>query len=217
MRPDSEIRHDVEAELRWSPDIDETGISVAVSDSIVTLTGFVDSYSEKYQAEHAAKRVRGVTGVADDVQVRATGATGTDDPSIARGAVAAIRANLPIAADRIKVVVSDGLLTLEGQLEWNFERERVEDAVRRLRGVRMVNNQIRIEPRVQPLEIKRRIEDAFRRSAEVDADAITVTADGSTVTLKGKVQTWKERLQAQQTAWSAPGVASVRNEIEIVS
>jgi len=140
-----------------------------------------------------------------------------DDPSIASAAVAAIKANLPICADRIKVVVSDGLLTLEGHLEWNYERERAEEAVRPLRGVRMVNNQLRIEPRVEPLEIKRRIEEAFRRSAELDAEAITVTAEGRDVTLRGKVRSWKERLQAQQTAWSAPGVASVQDNLDIAS
>jgi osmotically-inducible protein OsmY len=217
MRSNSEIKHDVEAELSWTPDIDETDIAVTVTDSIVTLSGFVNNYAEKCQAERAAKRVLGVAGVADDIQVRVTAAAGVDDPSIASAAVAAIKANLPICADRIKVVVSDGLLTLEGQLEWNYERERAEEAVRPLRGVRMVNNQLRIEPRVEPLEIKRRIEEAFRRSAELDAEAITVTAEGRDVTLRGKVRSWKERLQAQQTAWSAPGVASVQDNLDIAS
>jgi osmotically-inducible protein OsmY len=217
MRSNSEIKHDVEAELAWTPDIDETEIAVTVNGSIVTLSGFVNNYAEKCQAERAAKRVLGVAGVADDIQVRVAVAAGVDDPSIASAAVAAIKANLPICADRIKVVVSDGLLTLEGHLEWNYERERAEEAVRPLRGVRMVNNQLRIEPRVEPLEIKRRIEEAFRRSAELDAEAITVTAEGRDVTLRGKVRSWKERLQAQQTAWSAPGVASVQDNLDIAS
>jgi osmotically-inducible protein OsmY len=217
MRSNSEIKHDVEAELRWTPDIDETDIAVTVNGSIVTLSGFVNSYSEKYQAESAAKRVLGVAGVADDIQVRVAAAAGVDDPSIASAAVAAIKASLPLSADGIKVIVSDGLLTLEGQLEWDYERARVEEAVRQLHGVRMVNNQIRIQPRVQPLEIKRKIEEAFRRSAELDADAITVNADGSTVTLQGKVRSWQEWRQAQQTAWCAPGVAKVNNKIEVGS
>ncbi|MGC1460028.1 MAG: BON domain-containing protein [Steroidobacteraceae bacterium] len=217
MRSNDEIKHDVEAELAWTPDIDETHIAVTVNGSIVTLTGFVNNYAEKYQAERAAKRVLGVAGVADDIQVRLPAEAGVDDSGIASAAVAALKANLPICADRITVVVSDGLLSLEGRLEWNYERERAEDAVRHLRGVRMLNNQIRLEPRVEPLEIKRRIEEAFRRSAELDAEAISVTAQGRDVTLKGKVRSWKERLQAQQTAWSAPGVASVQNNIDIAS
>jgi osmotically-inducible protein OsmY len=215
VRSNSDIKRDVEAELAWTPDIDEANLTVTVDASVVTLSGFVDTYVEKYQAERAAKRVLGVAAVADEIHVRVVPAARIDDSSIAIAAVAALKANLPICADRITVVVSDGLLSLEGQLEWNYERERAEEAVRCLPGVRLLNNQIRIEPRVEPLEIKRRIEEAFRHSADLDAEAISVTAEGRDVTLQGKVRSWQEQQQAQQTAWSAPGVASVRNDLDI--
>lgn len=213
MKPDSEIKRDVEAELNWSPDVDQTDLAVKVSNAVVTLTGFVPSFFEKYRAEEAVKRVAGVAGIANDVQVRP--AYGLDDPEIARAAVAAIRVELPSAPESVKALVQNGHVTLEGSVEWNFQRERVEDAVRRLTGVITVDNEILIKPRVEPSDIKHRIEDAFRRSAEVDASRISVKAEGGTVTLSGRVRTWSERAQAQQTAWFAPGVSQVKNEITI--
>lgn len=213
MKPDSEIKRDVEAELNWSPDVDQTDLAVKVSNAVVTLTGFVPSFFEKYRAEEAVKRVAGVAGIANDVQVRP--AYGLDDPEIARAAVAAIRVELPSAPESVKALVQKGHVTLEGSVEWNFQRERVEDAVRRLTGVITVDNEILIKPRVEPSDIKRRIEDAFRRSAEVDASHISVKTEGGTVTLSGRVRTWSERAQAQQTAWFAPGVSQVKNEITI--
>jgi osmotically-inducible protein OsmY len=213
MKPDSEIKRDVEAELNWIPDVDQTDLAVKVNNGVVTLMGFVPSFFEKYRAEEAAKRVAGVAGIANDAQVRP--AYGLDDPEIARAAVTTIRVALPLSADSVKVLVQNGHVTLEGNVEWNFQRERVEDVVRRLTGVITVNNQIMIKPRVKPSDIKHMIEDAFRRSAEVDASHISVTAEGGTVTLSGRVRTWSERAQAQQTAWFAPGVSQVKNEITI--
>jgi len=213
MKLDSEIKRDVEAELNWSPDVDQTDLAVKVTDGVVTLTGFVPSFFEKYRAEEAVKRVSGVAGVASDVQVRP--AYGLDDPEIARAAVAAIRVELPSTSESVKALVQNGHVTLEGSVEWNFQRERVEDAVRRLAGVVTVDNAILIKPRVKPGDIKHMIEDAFRRNAEVDASHISVKAEGATVTLSGRVRTWSERAQAQQTAWFAPGVSQVKNEITI--
>jgi osmotically-inducible protein OsmY len=213
MKPDSEIKRDVEAELNWSPDVDQTDLAVKVNNGVVTLTGFVPSFFEKYRAEEAAKRIAGVAGLANDVRVRP--AYGLDDPEIARAAVAAIRVELPSDAESVKALVQNGHVTLEGNLEWNFQRERVEDVVRRITGVITVDNQIMIKPRVKPSDIKRMIEDAFRRSAEVDASHISVKTEGGTVTLSGRVRTWSERAQAQQTAWFAPGVSQVKNEITI--
>ena len=215
MKSDINIKLDVEAELRWSPDIDDREIAVKVNEGIVSLTGFAGSYFEKYQAENAAKRVAGVAGVANDLQVRVPSELGVDDPGIAHTAVAALKTSLPGIADRIKVLVSSGHVTLEGPVEWYFQRERAEAAVRALKGVRTLNNQIRIEPRVQPVDIKHRIEEAFKRSAEVDAGTITVTVDGAKVILGGRVQSWGERMQAQETAWSAPGVLNVQNNIAV--
>jgi osmotically-inducible protein OsmY len=215
MKTDSDIKRDVEAELRWSPDIDETDVAVKVNGGAVTLTGFVGSYLEKNQAESAVKRVGGVAGVANDIQVRLAPGIRTEDPEIVRAAIAAIKFELPLSADNLKVLVHQGHLTLEGCVEWNFQRERVENAVRRLRGVMALNNQITIKPLVKASEIKHLIEDAFRRSAEVDANRISVKADGGTVVLSGDVRTWTERIQAQRTAWSAPGVTQVKNEISV--
>jgi osmotically-inducible protein OsmY len=215
MKTDEDLKRDVEAELKWSPDINEIDIAVKVNGGAVALSGFVHTYFEKYRAEDAVKRVAGVIGVANDIAVRAAADDGVQDPEITRAAVAALKSELPISADNLKVFVRDGHVTLEGKVEWNYQRDSAERAVRRVRGVTTVYNDILIAPRVQPVAVKRKIEEAFRRSAEVDASHITVTATDGTVILKGKVRNWSERTQAQNTAWSAPGVREVRNEIVI--
>src|SRR5438874_13590326 len=135
MRADSEIKRDVEDELRWTPDLDPTDIGVAVKNGVVTLTGFVRSYSQKYEAEKAAKRVAGVVGLANDLEVRLVGIDERPDPDIARDAVAAIKTRLPFSAEHIRAVVKNGWVTLEGNVEWNYQRESAESAVRRIRGI----------------------------------------------------------------------------------
>jgi osmotically-inducible protein OsmY len=214
MKADTDIRKDVEAELRWSPDVDEADIAIKVTNSEVTLTGYVRNYLEKCQAEAAVKRVKGVAAVANDIEIRSA-ADAPTDPEIARAAVSALKIELPLTWESIKTVVQQGRVQLEGKVEWHYERELAESAVRRLNGVVSVLNQIRIEPRIAPQDIKHRIEDAFRRIAQVDANQITVEAQGSDVILRGEVRSWAERDQAQQTAWSAPGVAKVINELRV--
>ena len=214
MKSDTDIKKDVEAELKWSPDVDETDIAIKVKDGEVTLSGYARNYFEKYQTETAAKRVKGVAAVANDIEVRSFAGAPTD-PEIARAAVTALKIELPLTWENIKTVVQQGRVKLEGTLEWHYQRERAESAVRRLNGVVSVLNQIRIEPKIAPQDIKHRIEDAFRRIAQVDAARITVEAQGSDVTLRGEVRSWAERDQAQQTAWSAPGVAKVINELRV--
>src|SRR5688572_13228438 len=167
MKSDSEIKQDVESELRWDPDIDATDIGVAVSKGVVTLTGFVRSYSHKWEAEAAVKRVAGVVGVANDIEVRLPDSDERPDPEIAREAVSAIKTQLPASWEQVKVVVKKGWVTLEGELEWNFQRQRAESAVLWLKGVKGVTNLIKLKPRVSPSEVKRKIEEAFRRSAEI--------------------------------------------------
>jgi osmotically-inducible protein OsmY len=215
MKSDSDIKRDVEAELKWDPDIDATDIGVAVKSGVATLTGFVRSYTQKWQAERDVKRVSGVVGVANDIEVRLPSASERPDPEIARDAVAALKADLPYSSEHMKVVVKNGGLTLEGTAEWNYQRTRAEDVVRRVKGVRNVTNLIALKPRIAPSEIKAKIEEAFRRNAEVDASHITVEAHGGEVTLKGTVRSWAERQEAEQAAWRAPGVTKVDNRIMI--
>jgi osmotically-inducible protein OsmY len=215
MRLDSDIKRDVEDELRWDPDIDAIDIGVAVNNGVVSLTGFVRSYTQKIQAERDAKRVAGVMGVANDIEVRLPALDQRPDPDIARDAVNALKLELPFSSENIKVVVKDGRLTLEGAVEWNYARERAESAVKRTRGVKTVTNAIEVKPKVAPYEIRRKIEDAFRRSAEIDASRVTVEASGSEVILRGTVRSWAERQEAERAAWAAPGVAKVDNRITI--
>jgi osmotically-inducible protein OsmY len=215
MRTDSDIKREVEDELRWDPGVDATNFAVAVKDGVVTLTGFVTSYAQKFAAERAVKRVAGVFGVANDIEVRLPGVDERPDPDIARDVAAELKIWLPNSWQNIKVVVKNGWVTLEGEVEWNYQREYAERAVRWIKGVKGVSNLIRLKPKEtpSPAEIKEKIEEAFRRSALIDANRITVEANGGEVILKGRVRSWAERQEAERAAWAAPGVVKVVNQI----
>jgi osmotically-inducible protein OsmY len=213
MRSDSEIEQDVKDELRWDPEIDATDIAVLVKKGVVTLTGFVKNYSDKYEAEAGAKRVAGVVGLANDIEVRLPSVDQRPDPEIAREAADAIRSQLPISSEHIKVIVKSGWVTLEGTVEWQYQRQTAETAVRRIRGVKGITNSIQVKPHIEPSEIKREIQEAFRRSAEIDANRITVETRGSEVVLTGAVRSWIEREEAERAAWAAPGVTKVDDRI----
>ena len=215
MKSDEELERDVRDELKWDPVLDAEDIAVSVKNGVVTLAGFTRSYSDRLEAEAAAKRVAGVKAVANDIEVRLPAIDQRPDPDIARDAVAALKTELPISYDRIKVVVRDGWVTLEGAVEWQYQKTSAETAVRRVKGVKGVTNVIAVKPKVEPSELQRKIIDAFRRNAEVDANRITVEANGSEVILKGTVRSWIEREEAERVAWSAPGITHVEDRIVV--
>lgn len=215
MKSDNEIERDIREELNWDPDLDATDIAVSVKNGVVTLTGFVKSYLDRYEAETAAKRVAGVVAVANDIEVRLPNVDERPDPNIARDAVASLKSQLPFSSETIKVIVKNGWVTLEGQVEWQYQKNAAESAVRRIKGVKGVTNSIVLKPRAEPSEIKSKIMDAFKRNAEVDANRIQVEANGSEVILKGTVRSWAEREEAERIAWSAPGVTRVEDRIVV--
>lgn len=215
MKPDSEIERDVKDELEWNPDLDATDIAVSVKNGVVSLTGFAKSYTDKYEAERTAKRVAGVVGLANDIEVRLPSVDERSDPDIAREAVSALKFQLPASSQHIKLVVKNGWVTLEGYVEWQYQKNTAESAIRRIKGVKGVTNSILVEPKAEPAEIKNKIMNAFKRNAEVDADRIQVEADGSKVVLKGSVRSWIEREEAERVAWSAPGVTKVEDRIVV--
>lgn len=215
MRPDTEIRADVEAELHYEPDVAKADIAVSVKDSVVTLAGFAHSYLQKWEAERAAKRVKGVRAVANDIEVRLPSIDSRPDPEIARDAVQALSTSLPYSGERFTVTVKSGWLTLEGEAEWQYQRERAEAAVRGIRGVKGITNLIKLQTKAPVATVKKMIEDALKRSAEIDAQNITVEADGDKIVLKGRVHSWAERREAERAAWRAPGVHKVEDLITV--
>jgi osmotically-inducible protein OsmY len=213
MKTDNELREDVEEELEWEPSVDERRIGVAARDGIVTLTGHVSSYAEKWNAERAVERVEGVKGIANEIQVRLAGQH--SDTDIARAAADALEWNSLVPSDRITIRVENGWVTLRGEVDYDYERRAAERAVRYLDGVRGVSNQITVTPQVEPKEIKKEIERTFHRQAVLDAKNITVQVDGGEVILRGSVRSWAERYEAEKAAWSAPGTTSVKNYITV--
>jgi osmotically-inducible protein OsmY len=214
-KTDEEIQRDVLAELKWDARLQPNEIGVIVKDGVVTLTGWVDSYLKKWNAEEAAQRVAGVKAVANDIEVRLPGSSERTDSDIAAAAVHALEWDALVPSDRLQVTVSKGWVTLRGEVDWQYQRGDAERVVRRLTGVKGVTNLITVKPHTAPSDLKKRIEEALVRSAKVDADRISIEVQGSKAILKGTVRSWAEREEAERVAWSAPGILSVENRITI--
>jgi osmotically-inducible protein OsmY len=216
-KTDEDLQREVLLELKWDARIAPNEIGVAVKNGVVTLTGSVDTFSKKWAAERAALRVRGVKGVANDIEVRLPSANELTDPEIAEAATRALALNAIVPKDAIKVTVSRGWVTLQGEVEWQYQRHEAERVVRNLRGVRGVSNLVTLRPRSgpSPEELRKKIEDALVRSAETDAENITVSTEGTKVILSGTVRSWAERREAERVAWLAPGVTEVENRIRL--
>lgn len=211
---DKKIQENVIRELEWDPEVDSAQVGVAVENGIVTLSGEVSSYWAKLAAEKAAKRVRGVKGIAQDIIIKYFNMERTDT-DIADAAVNAIKWNTTIPDDRITVRVENGWVALEGEVEWEYQKNSSEQAVEKIKGVKGVSNLITIKPRVQAPIVKSTIKNALERAADIEADRIQVETEGSKVILRGKVRTWSERNEVQRAAWSSPGVANVENHLII--
>jgi osmotically-inducible protein OsmY len=215
VKTDSELKRDVEAELAWDPQVKSTAVGVAVKDGVVTLTGHLETFAEKHAVAKALRRVSGVKAIAMELDVRLSPDHVRSDTEIARSCETALRWNTTAPSDRIRITVDRGCVTLQGELEWDYQRRSVEKAIRPLMGVVGIHNEITLRVLPKPGDVARRIHDALSRQAEREAKRVKVDIDGHTVRLSGQVHSWHERDAAQGVAWSAPGVRVVINEITV--
>lgn len=218
MKTDTQLQKDILEELRWDPRITEREIGIAVKDGVVTLTGSVPSFAERYAAEVIVEGIKGVKALANELVVTLPGASKRSDTDIAHKVVDALKWDVNVPNDRVKARVSDGWVTLEGELEWAFQREAAFRTVRYLTGVRGVTNAIKITPAfASTYEVAQKIKDALRRRAEQQAERIQVSTRDHVVTLSGSVPSFAERKTAEAAAWSAPGVSEVKDDLVVMT
>ena len=215
MRNDSEILKDVKEELEWEPSLDADFINVSVLNGFVTLTGKTDAFFKREIAEHAAKRVAGVLAVFENLSVQIPEQFKKTDREIKDAALSELKWNTAVKEDKVKVEVENGMVTIDGEVEWDFQRAAVRNAIKNLTGVVGIINNVKLVPRLTANEIKQKIRLAFHRNATIDAEKIDVQTDGNKVILNGKVKSWMEKNEAENTAWLAPGVIEVENNLEI--
>ena len=215
MKIDSQLQRDVMDELEWDPSVDHADIGVAVVEGVVTLNGYVKSYAEKLAAERAAKRVSGVSAIAEELKVRYASDAKTADHEIAKRILDIFRWNVNVPEKHLTVKVENGWVTLTGNVEWNYQSQEASKSAAKVTGVVGASNAIGIANRASVTDVRKRIEDAFRRQADLDAASVTIQTQGSTVTLGGKVKAWHERQVAERAAWAAPGVTEVVDRIAI--
>ena len=216
MRTDMELQKDVVAELKWEPRLEEVEIGVAVKDGVVTLTGFVPDYAQRRIAAKAAERVKGVRAVAQELAVKVPNAFRRSDTELAHQVVNALAWDIEVPDQKIKAKVEDGWVTLEGEVDWQYQRNAVERSVRYLTGIKGVTNLVTLKPHASTYDVAQHIKAALHRSAEADAKKIQVTADGGKVTLIGTVRSWPERAEVERAAWSASGVTAVDDRLAII-
>ncbi len=215
MKTDAQIQRDVMDELKWTPLLNSSEVGVAVKDGVVTLSGQVDSYAKKVAAEKAAKKISGVKAIAEDIHVGVSPSYRKTDTEIAEAVINALKWHAAVQQEKIKVSVEDGLVKLEGQVDWDFQRTNAVNTVQNLSGVRYVSNLLTVKPAITSPDVEQRITAAFHRSATLDAGKITAEVSGHKVTLKGSVRSFAEKNDAENAAWAAPGVTSVDNRLEI--
>ena len=211
MKTEVELQRDVLEELKWTPGVDAADMDASVKEGVVTLSGHVATYIQKYAAEKVAKRVYGVKAVANEIDVRIPGGRQRTDEEIARDAVEALEFKFLVPADKLKVTVRDGRVTLEGTVRWGFQRRAAERAVQELRGVRGISDLIRVAPREHAPAVRSKVDEAFVRNAKLDARGISVDVEGSRVVLRSAVRSWAEQDEAERTVLSAPGATYVQN------